>query len=128
MWSAAAFDRALSLMVEKAEKGGELILGLASADAFTAALRGARITLASQDADLNYIGALNPAFLFDGETAFTGRSDGDLLPAPTSDKLTACKRRVAASGAGESIDVALARDGRTQWFRLWVEPISSGGD
>jgi two-component sensor histidine kinase len=115
-------------MVEMAEKGGQLVLGLASADAFTAVLRGARIMLAAQDADLNYVGALNSAFLFDGETALIGRSDRDLLPAATSDNLTACKRRVAASGTGESIDVSLTRDGRTQWFRLWVEPVSTGGD
>src|SRR6202022_334618 len=114
-------------MAKKAEKGGELILGIASSDDFDAALRGARIMLSSQDADLKYVGALNPAFLFDGETAFVGQSDGDLFPGAASEKLTACKQRVAATGTGESLDIALARAGGTQWFRLWVEPTSPNG-
>ena len=74
-------------MAKKAEKGGELILGIASPDDFGAALRGARIMLSSQDADLKYVGALNPAVLFDG-AAFVGHSDGDLFPAAASEKLT----------------------------------------
>jgi two-component sensor histidine kinase len=114
-------------MAKKAEKGGELILGIASSDDLCAALRGAGIGLSSQDGDLKYVGALNPTFLFDGETAFAGRSDGDLFPAAASEKLTACKQRVAASGSGESLDIALARAGGTEWFRLWVEPTSPNG-
>jgi len=114
-------------MAKKAEKGGELILGIASSDDFGAALRGARIMLSSQDADLKYVGALNPAVLFDS-AAFVGHSDGDLFPAAASEKLTACKQRVAASGTGESLDLALARSGGTQWFRLWVEPMSPNGN
>lgn len=114
-------------MAKKAEKGGELILGIASSDDFGAALRGARIMLSSQDADLKYVGALNPAVLFDG-AAFVGHSDGELFPAAASEKLTACKQRVAASGTGESLEIALARSGGTQWFRLWVEPTSPSGN
>jgi two-component sensor histidine kinase len=114
-------------MVEKAEKGRELVLGIASPDDFGAALRAARIMLSAQDADLNYTAALNPSFLFDADAVFLGRRDVDLLPAAASEKLTQCKQRVAASGKGESLDIALSREERTRWFRLFVEPLSRNG-
>jgi len=114
-------------MVEKAEKDKELVLGFASPDDLGAALRAARIVLSSQDADLNYTGALNPSFLFEKDAVFLGHADGDLFPASASERLIACKQRVTASGKGESLDIALGRADRTQWFRVWVEPLSPNG-
>jgi two-component sensor histidine kinase len=114
-------------MVEKAEQGKELVLGLASPDDFGAALRAARIMLSSQDADLKYTAALNPSFLFEKDAAFLGQVDSDLFPAAASEKLTACKQRVAASGEGERVDIALVRTDETRWFRVWVEPSSANG-
>jgi len=116
-------------MAEKAEKGREPVPGLAAPEDFGAVLRGAHVTLSSQDADLKYVGAFNPAFLFDGNTPFLGHSDEELFPATASDKLTATKRRVAASGIGESIDIRVVREGTTRWFRVWIEPTAeNGGD
>jgi two-component sensor histidine kinase len=114
-------------MVEKAEKGTELVLGLASPDDFGAALRAARIILSAQDAELKYTAALNPSLLFAEDAAFLGQADRDLLPASASESLTACKQRVTASGKGESLDIAVGRADRTQWFRVWVEPLSPNG-
>jgi two-component sensor histidine kinase len=114
-------------MADTAEKGSELVLGLASSEDFGAVLRGAQVTLSSQDADLKYVGAVNPAFLFEGETAFLGQSDGELFPAIASEKLTACKRRVAENGVGESLDVPVTRHDHTRWFRLWIEPTAANG-
>src|SRR5690349_17079729 len=114
-------------MVEKAEKKEELILGLASSDDVGAGLRAARIMLSSQDAHLNYTAAVNPSFVFAEDATLVGRSDADLLPAAASEKLTACKQRVAATGKGESIDISLSRDDGTQWFRFFVEPLAANG-
>jgi two-component sensor histidine kinase len=114
-------------MVEKAVKSEELVLGLAGPEDIGAALRAARIMLSSQDAELKYIAALNPSFLFEANAAFIGQSDRDLFPAAASESLVACKRRVAESGKGESLDLALSRDDRTRWFRLFVEPLSPNG-
>jgi len=114
-------------MAETAEKGKELVLGLASSEDFGAALRGARVMLASQDADLKYVGAVNPSVLFDGDAVFLGHSDGELLPSAAGEKLTACKRRVAETGIGEGVDIPLTRGGRTHWYRLWIEPASRNG-
>jgi two-component sensor histidine kinase len=114
-------------MAKTVEKGKELVLGLASSEDFAATLRGARVMLSSQDADLKYIGAVNPGVLFDGDAVFLGHSDGDLLPSAASEKLTACKRRVAESGIGESVDIPLTREGHTYWSRLWIEPASRNG-
>src|SRR5262245_45636994 len=114
-------------MVEKTEKGKGLIFGLASPDDFGAVLRAAGIMLSSQDTELKYIAALNPSFLFDEDAVFLGRSDTDLFPAAASEKLIACKQRVAASGKGENIDIALTRGERTQWFRLFIEPLAPNG-
>src|SRR5579862_8879644 len=114
-------------MAETAEKSKDLILGLASSEDFGAVLRGAHVMLSSQDADLKYLGAVNPTVLFDRDAVFLGHSDSELFPAAASEQLTVCKRRVAASGTGESLDIPLTRDGRTQWFRLWIEPASLNG-
>jgi two-component sensor histidine kinase len=113
-------------MADKPDKGEGLILGLASSEDFGAMLRGAGVALSLQDADLRYLGAVNPTFLF-ADVAFIGRSDGEIFPAAASEMLIACKRRVAETGAGESLDIPLMRDGSTRWYRLWLEPISANG-
>jgi two-component sensor histidine kinase len=115
-------------MVENAGKSTERILGLASPDDFSAGLSAAGIMLSSQDADLRYTAALNASFVFAKDAPFVGLSDGELLPAAASEKLVACKQRVTESGKGESVDIALSRDDRTQWFRFFVEPLVPNGE
>jgi two-component sensor histidine kinase len=114
-------------MAETVDKGKGLVLGLASSEDFATALRGARVMLSWQDADLRYLDAVNPGVLFDGDVAFLGHSDGELLPSAAGERLTACKRRVAESGIGEGVDLPLTRDGRTHWYRLWIDPASPNG-
>ncbi|MBN8994422.1 MAG: PAS domain-containing protein [Rhizobiales bacterium] len=85
-------------------------------------LKGARIALTAQDADLRYTGALNGSFLFDGKD-YLGASDPSFFSADAGRQLLASKQRVAATGKGESVDVSMVLGEETQWHRLWIEPL-----
>ena len=75
-------------------------LRLVAAEKLGAVLKGARISVTAQGADLAYTGALNGPFLFDGQE-FIGASDSGLFAAEQGRQLTACKQRVAETGQGE---------------------------
>jgi two-component sensor histidine kinase len=108
---------------EMSKKREPNVWNVAPASDIGAVLKGARISVTAQGADLAYTGALNGPFLFDGQE-FIGASDAGLFASETGRQLTACKQRVAKTGQGESFDVPLAFGEDTQWHRLWIEPLS----
>src|SRR5438874_5525332 len=72
---------------------------------FETALRGAKVYVFSQDADLRYTWLYNPR----GEEAgaeMLGRTDREILPSSDQDFIVEIKRRVLASGKPEDCEVS----------------------
>src|ERR1051325_7236630 len=98
---------------------------LADESEIGAALRGARISLATQDKAFKYTSGLNLPSA-DGSREIVGLGDDDFYPAVGRD-LRACKERVTSTGKGESIDIRVTRGSETEWYRVGIEPLRNGG-
>ena len=78
------------------------VWNVAPASDLGAALKGARIVLTAQDADLSYTGALNGPFLFDGQS-YVGASDTHLF-APEAGKQLAAETAEMIFGSSRTIE------------------------
>jgi len=86
------------------------------------ALRASPVVVFYQDRDLRYTWAFNPhpSFPPDG---IVGKTDYDLLPRETAERLTAVKRQAQQSGTTFRTEVELVIDGETFPFDLALTPL-----
>ena len=107
------------------EKSEPETWGLATAAQIDAAFRAARIAITTQDSDLRYTAAINP-ICGPGIDSVVGLTEEQLLlNGPTRD-ISDCKKRVIASGDGQSVDIKVRREGEAEWHRLFVGPLLDG--
>lgn len=93
----------------------------------TAALAAARVTASRQDAALRFTWVHNPQpGMLAGEVV--GKSDTEAFPpCDGRDALLAAKRRVLATGAGETIEAKFGAAERPGWFRVRLDPLRDDG-
>lgn len=90
---------------------------------FEIALRGSPITTFSQDRDLRYTWIHNPPKGFEADKVL-GRTDREILPPDTADKIIALKRAVIQSGAPKTMEVALSTEVDERTYQLTIEPLN----
>jgi PAS domain S-box-containing protein len=93
----------------------------------TAALAAARVTASRQNADLVFTWVHNPQPGMPGTDAL-GKSDFDVFPAGDAlDALVGAKRRVLATGQGETLEAKFGAGDATGWYRVRLDPLDDGG-
>ncbi len=78
------------------------------------------VTLFEQDADLRYVWVFPQLPEFPEQNL--GRTDAELLPAPTGERLMRLKRRVLATGRSVRKEMPAALPDGTRWYDLVVAP------
>jgi two-component sensor histidine kinase len=89
---------------------------------YETALRGSNVTVFTQDRDLTYTSISNPMFGREVDD-IVGRTDAEILPAPSRAAVIALKRRVLADGQPADSEVSIEEGTRRRWFDLHVEPL-----
>jgi PAS domain S-box-containing protein len=119
--TSAAIDisRVRSLESEQRRLADELRAAL---HRYEIALRGAHVTLFTQDRDLRFTSISNP--LFGREVAdIVGRTDAEILPAESREQLARLVRAALATGRGQGGEVSVKEADKTRWYDLHVEPL-----
>lgn len=93
---------------------------------YETALRGAEVTVFTQDRELRYT-AISNAFLGRKAEEFLGRSDEEVMPEGSRDAIVAVKIEALESGAARRQEVRVNEGGVDLWFDLHVEPLRDGG-
>jgi PAS domain S-box-containing protein len=86
---------------------------------FETALRGAKVYVFSQDADLRYSWIYSP---HGDATDMLGRTDEDLLASPENEAVVEAKRRVLQTGAPEDCEVSFIMPQSRALFALHIDP------
>lgn len=103
-------------------KAAEADLRLAT-ERLETALKASAVSAFSQDTDLRYTWAYNPA-LGKAITDVIGRKDGDLVERPEDALHTeAIKREVLATGTGQRREIVVQHQGKDRFFELVVDPL-----
>lgn len=88
---------------------------------FEKALRGAGISVFTQDKNLRYIWAFTPD---SGSTANAiGKTDFEIIPPSSCGPIVALKQRAVASKKSVEGEVSITDHGRETWFRMHIEPV-----
>jgi two-component sensor histidine kinase len=85
-------------------------------------LRGASVTIFSQDSHLRYRWLQNPPATWSAATVVRGRTDSDFLPAGAAAAATAAKREVLLTGRPHWAEFVVEASHSRQYFELYVEP------
>jgi two-component sensor histidine kinase len=88
---------------------------------YETALRGANVTVFTQDRDLTYTSISNP-MLGREVDEIIGRGDDEILPKPNL-MAVALKRRVLADGEPADGEVSIGEASDRRWFDLHIEPL-----
>lgn len=88
---------------------------------YEAALRGSQVTVFTQDRDLRYTSISNPMFGRAIEDIL-GRTDDEIIPAPSRAAIVALKRDALATGQAKRAEVSVRTD-EVFWHDLHVEPL-----
>jgi two-component sensor histidine kinase/PAS domain-containing protein len=93
----------------------------------TAALAAARVTASRQNASMALTWVHNPQTgMLDGDVI--GKTDLEAFPASAGrDALVAAKRRVLASGQGETLEAKFGASDCSRWFRIRLDPLREDG-
>lgn len=91
---------------------------------FEQALRGAGISVFTQDKSLRYTWAFTP------DTTMTksaiGKTDFEIIPPSSCGPIVALKQRAIASGRAVEGEVSIRDHGRETWYRMHIEPVLDG--
>jgi PAS domain S-box-containing protein len=94
---------------------------------FEIALRGSPISMFSQDKDLRFTWAHNlPAGLKPEQ--LIGKTDAEIFPPETADKLVAAKRKAMETGASQELEVDVELYRRERSFYVVIEPLTDETD
>lgn len=88
---------------------------------FEQALRGAGISVFTQDKSLRYIWLFTP-----NESVGTnarGKTDFEIIPPSSCGPIVALKQRAIASGKPVEGEVSITDQGRETWYRMHIEPV-----
>lgn len=84
------------------------------------ALRNTAVSVFYQDRDLQVVWAQNvPSSWASG--SIVGLTDGDFLPSPISERVTAAKRNVLAAANPDRLEISIPNADGAQWFDLWID-------
>jgi PAS domain S-box-containing protein len=92
---------------------------------FATSLNGSKVTAFSQDRDLVYTWIHNPRFGMTPE-AVIGKSDLEILPVESRDRIVALKREVIRSGRSITEEVSVGEGDEVSWYRLHADPLYEG--
>jgi PAS domain S-box-containing protein len=90
---------------------------------FEIALRGSPISVFSQDKDMRFTWAHNLPTGFKPEQVI-GKTDADLFPPETAEKIMAAKKKAIDSGVSQELEANFDMFGRKRSFYLVVEPLA----
>ncbi len=93
-----------------------------SEERFRTALGGSPINVSNQDLNLRYTWIYNPELGYSPEDVL-GKTDSDLLPADTVERLLPIKKRVLKSGITEEAQISVQRSGQLLHFDFHVSPF-----
>ena len=84
------------------------------------ALRNTAVSVVYQNRDLQVVWAQNvPASWASGN--IVGLTDGDFLPSPMAERVTAAKRTVLTAANPDRLEVSIPNAEGAQWFDLWID-------
>lgn len=92
---------------------------------FELALANSNITMFQQDPDLRYVWMHNPPEGMSAEEVI-GRTDAEILPAPSAGAVEALKREAMATGERREREMHVAFPEGSRWYDLRVEPLAEG--
>jgi len=119
--TSAAIDlrRVRALESEQRRLSGELAAVL---QRYEISLRGANVTVFTQDRDLLYTSISSPIFGFNA-AQIVGQSDDDILPSENRAAIAALKQRILQGGQPEDVEVCIRENALVRWYDLHIEPL-----
>ena len=88
---------------------------------FEQAMRGAGISVFTQDKSLRYTWAFTPDATM--TKSAIGKTDFEIIPPSSCGPIVALKQRAIASGRPVEGEVSISEHGRETWFRMHIEPM-----
>jgi PAS domain S-box-containing protein len=107
---------------ELAETRSELESCVATMQRYETALRGANVTVFTQDRDLRYTSISNPMF-GRGIQDIVGRRDDEIIPEDGRTAVAALKLAALKTGTPQGGEVRIADGSGSRWFDLHIEPL-----
>ena len=89
---------------------------------FETALRGAKVTVFTQDENLHYTSVSSPMF-GRSEEEILGRADADILPAEALPGIASVKRDVLQTGQPRDAELRVEDAGYVHWYDFHIEPL-----
>jgi PAS domain S-box-containing protein len=88
---------------------------------FEQALRGAGISVFTQDKNLRYQWLFTPDV--EAGRSYVGKTDFEIIPPSSCGPIVALKQRAIASAKSVEGEVSITEHGRETWYRMHIEPV-----